>query len=32
VIDKTPDGMKSPNRADSTMMCYWPKRSIQVIM
>ena len=25
LIDKKPDGTRSPNRADSTMMVYWPK-------
>lgn len=24
VIDKTPDGSRSPNIADAVMMCYWP--------
>jgi hypothetical protein len=24
VIDKTPEGTKSPNLADAVMMCYWP--------
>jgi phage terminase large subunit len=27
VIDKTPDGTKSPNLADAVMMDYWPMRS-----
>jgi phage terminase large subunit len=33
MIDKTPDGTKSPNLADCVMMCYWPmpsKRPIPV--
>lgn len=24
VVDKTPDGTKSPNLGDAAMMCYWP--------
>jgi phage terminase large subunit len=24
VIDKAPDGTRSPNEADAVMMCYWP--------
>jgi len=32
VIDKKPDGMKSPNRADATMMNYWPKHKRQVFI
>jgi hypothetical protein len=27
VIDKTPEGTKSPNLADAVMMAYWPLRS-----
>lgn len=26
VVDKQPDGVPSPNRADATMMCYAPRR------
>lgn len=33
VVDKAPDGVKSPNRADSTMMSYWPRtRNQQVLL
>jgi hypothetical protein len=24
LVDKKPDGSKSPNLADAVMMCYWP--------
>ena len=24
IVDKAPDGMKSPNLADAIVMCYWP--------
>jgi hypothetical protein len=24
VVDKTPEGTRSPNLADAVMMCYWP--------
>jgi hypothetical protein len=27
VVDKTPEGTKSPNLADAVMMCYWPVKS-----
>ena len=27
IVDKTPDGTKSPNIGDTVMMCYWPARS-----
>lgn len=27
VIDKTPEGTRSPNLADAVMMCYWPAPS-----
>jgi len=27
MIDKTPEGTKSPNLADAVMMCYWPLKS-----
>ena len=27
IVDKTPEGTKSPNLGDAVMMCYWPARS-----
>jgi hypothetical protein len=27
IVDKTPEGTKSPNLGDATMMCFWPSRS-----
>ncbi len=32
VIDKNPEGTKSPNRADSVMMVYWPIRAKRVLI
>lgn len=28
IIDKQPEGVRSPNIADAVMMCYWPSRRI----
>jgi hypothetical protein len=27
MVDKQPEGMKSPNLAESVVMCYWPKKT-----
>ena len=27
VIEKTPSGMRSPNKADAVVMCYWPTKA-----
>ncbi len=32
LVDKAPDGVKSPNRADATMMSYWPKMGKQKVL
>jgi len=32
IVDKTPDGSKSPNRADAIMMCFWPVVARRVVI
>ena len=29
LINKAPDGVKSPNLADAIMMCFWPLKSVR---
>jgi len=29
IVDKSPEGTRSPNLADAIMMCYWPLKSVR---
>jgi phage terminase large subunit len=32
IINKSPDGTKSPNEADAVMMCYWPVKTQEIFI